>query len=170
MKVKFGKPLVLLPHAHFLPHGSLLLVLGNMLYVVSMLVGVEISRAYLLATFCKGSMIVALIVTSNIFWFLTIPVAKYASVTDLLSLFRISGEAFLPLGVEHFLASLLALIGGPMASIADRGVLQTFAGLSPILPDLPWALTDFMGTMAPVFGILLIRSQILVDLTDANGS
>ena len=73
------------------PHGSPLLVLGNMLYVVSMLVGAEISRAYLLATFSKGSLIVALLVTSNIFWFLSIPVAKYASFTDLHSLFRISG-------------------------------------------------------------------------------
>lgn len=152
------------------PPGSLLLVLGNMLYVVSMLVGVEISRAYLLATFSKGNMTVAILVTSNIFWFLSIPVAKYTSVTDTANLLRVSGETLLPLGVEHLLASFLALIGGPMASIAYRGVLQTFMWFSPLLPDLPWTLTAFVGTIAPVLGMLLIRSRILVKPTDANGS
>jgi signal peptidase len=152
------------------PHGSLLLVAGNMLYVSSMLVGVEISRAYLLATFSKGNMVVALLVTSNIFWFLSIPVAKYASVIDMTSLLKASGETFLPSGVEHLLASFLMLIGGPMASIVYRGVVQMFMWLSPITPDLPWMLTAFVGTMAPVFGMLLIRSQILAGPTKLNGS
>jgi signal peptidase len=152
------------------PHGSPLLVVGNMLYVSSMLVGVEISRAYLLATFSKGSMIVALLVTSNIFWFLSIPVTKYASVIDMTSLLKIGGETFLPLGVEHLLASFLVLIGGPMTSIVYRGVVQTFVWLSPIPSDLPWMLTAFVGTMAPVFGMLLLRSHILVRPAKLNGS
>jgi signal peptidase len=143
------------------PNESFLHVLGNVLYVVSMLVGVEISRALLLATFRKGNMIVALLVSSYIFWFLSIPITKYASITDLPSLLRVSGETFLPVGVESLLASFLALIGGPTASIAYRGVLHTFKWLSPILPDLHWALTAVLGTMAPIIGMLVIRSQLL---------
>jgi signal peptidase len=143
------------------PHGSLLHVLENMLFGASMLVGVEISRALLLATLRKGNMTVALLVCSYIFWFLSIPISKYTSVTDLPSLLRISGETFLPVGAENLLASFLALIGGPLASIAYRGVLQTYMWLSPILPDVHWTLTAFLGTMAPIFGMLVIRNQLL---------
>jgi len=149
------------------PNESLPHVLGNMLYVVSMLVGVEISRALLLATFRKGNMIVALLVSSYIFWFLSIPITKYASITDLPSLLRVTGETFLPVGAESLLASFLALIGGPTASIAYRGVLHIFKWLSPILPDIHWALTAVLGTMAPILGVLVIRSQLLrVDVKD----
>ncbi|HEY46583.1 MAG TPA: signal peptidase I [Anaerolineae bacterium] len=149
------------------PNESLPHVLGNMLYVVSMLVGVEISRALLLATFRKGNMIVALLVSSYIFWFLSIPITKYASITDLPSLLRVTGETFLPVGAESLLASFLALIGGPTASIAYRGVLHIFKSLSPILPDIHWALTAVLGTMASILGMLVIRSQLLrVDVKD----
>jgi signal peptidase len=149
-------------------HGSLLHVLRNMFYGVSMLVGVEISRAYLLATFRKGNMTVALVVCSYIFWFLSIPVAKYASLTDLHSLLRTSGETFLPVGVENLLASFLALIGGPTASIAYRGILQTSVWLSPLLPDLHWTLTAVLGTMVPIVGMLVIRNHLFS--VDVRGS
>jgi signal peptidase len=160
----------LLNNAQHSPHGNPLLLLGNMLYVVSMLVGVEISRAFLLATFRKGNMTVAFLVTTYIFWFLSIPIARYVYLTDLPGLLKIASETFLPVGAEHLLASFLALIGGPLASIAYRGVLQTYVWLSPNLPQLHWALTATLGTLVPILGMLVIRSQLLGAPTDIKGT
>jgi signal peptidase len=151
------------------PYGHRILVLmGNMLFVGSMLVGVEISRAYLLAVFSQASPTVGLLVTSYLFWFLSISTSKFTSVIDVPALLRVSGETFLPVGAENLLASFLALIGGPMASIAYRGVLQAFEWLAPILPNPHWTITAFIGTMAPVIGMLMVRSQFLADPMDAE--
>ncbi|UCF61478.1 MAG: signal peptidase I, partial [Anaerolineaceae bacterium] len=160
----------LLNNPHHSPSSNPLLVLGNMLYVISMLAGVEFSRAFLLATFRKGNLTVAFLVTTYTFWFLSIPVAKYASITDLSALLRISSETFLPAGAEHLLASFLTLIGGPLTSIAYRGVLQTFVWLSPNLHELHWALTATLGTLVPIVGMLVIRGQVLGVPPDVRGT
>jgi signal peptidase len=146
------------------PYGhSPLVVLGNMLYVISMLIGVEISRAYLVTILSRGSMTIALLLTSYIFWLLSIPFAKYSSINSFANLLSVFGETFLPVGAENLLASFLALIGGPIVSIAYRGTLLAFEWLSPILPNLHWTITAFVGTMTPVFAMLVIRSQLLVE-------
>jgi signal peptidase len=152
------------------PQGNLLLVLGNALYVVSMLVGVEISRALLLASLRKVNMVLALLVSSYTFWFLSIPITIYSSITDLPSLLSISGQTFLPAGAENLLASFLALIGGPTASIAYRSILQTSMWLSPLLPDLQWTLAAVLGTMTPIIGMLVIRNQLLAEPFGVRGS
>ncbi len=150
--------------------GSPTSLLGHTSRLVWMLVGVEISRAYLFATFRKGNVIVALIVTSTIFWFLSIPVAKLSSITDLPSLLRISCETFLPAGAESLLASLLALIGGPLASIAYRGAIHVFIWLPSISAELNWILTAFLGTITPVFWMLVIRNQFSAQCANEKGS
>jgi signal peptidase len=66
----------------------------------------------------------------------------------------------LPTFSEHLLASFLTLLGGPMASIAYRMVLLGFEWLSPVLPNIPWTVTAFVGTMAPAFGLIVIRNQV----------
>jgi signal peptidase len=135
-----------------------------------MLMGVEISRALLLATLRKVNMTLALLVSSYTFWFLSIPITIYSSVTDLPSLLRISGQTFLPVGAENFLASFLALIGGPTASIAYRGILQTSMWLSPQLTDLHWTLAAVLGTMTPIIGMLVIRTQLLAEPVGVRGT
>jgi signal peptidase len=142
-----------------------LYVLGNMLYMVTMLIGFEMSRAYLVGVFSLGNRTLAVVTPSLLLASLSIPIAKYTSIVDPPSLFKFIGVTYLPAFSEHLLASFLALLGGPGGAIAYRGVLQLFEWLSPVLPSLQWPVTAFLGTMAPAFGLIVIRNQILPGTT-----
>jgi len=145
-------------------HHSLAL-LGNLAYVGSTLVGLEMSRAYLMAVFSRRNTLLALVGAALIFSFLSIPIAKLGLLGNPSTAFRVFGETLLPLFAENFLASFLSLIGGPMASIAYMGTLQAFEWLSPILPDLQWTVTAFLGTMSPATGLLVMQSKYHSDQT-----
>jgi signal peptidase len=143
------------PYAH-----QLLPLLGNLLYVGSMLLGVEIARAYLAVLFGQGSPLVSVAAVSLLFAFVGIPAGRYAAVEGAASLFRFSGETLLPAIAQNVLASFLALSGGPVAALGYRAALQAFEWLSPILPNLPWAAIAFVSTMGPVLGLLLMQGQL----------
>ncbi len=67
------------------------------------------------------------------------------------------GSAVLPSLAENLLATLLALLAGPFASIAYRGIIQAFWWFSPILPNLDWSLKGLIGVVVPVIGLLVVR-------------
>jgi signal peptidase len=64
----------------------------------------------------------------------------------------------LPALAENLLASFLALLGGPVAAIAYRGILQAFWWFCPILPNLSWAFSGLIGTVVPIVGLVLANS------------
>lgn len=138
-----------------------LVILGNLVYVGSMLLGMEVSRAYLVTLFSRRSPILALTLASFLFSLMSTPAARFGLLGSAPTAFRVSGETFLPTLSENLLASFLALIGGPVASIAYRGTLQAFEWLSPILPNLQWTVIAFLGTLAPALGLVVIRSLYL---------
>jgi signal peptidase len=143
------------PYAH-----QLLPLLGNLLCVGSMLLGVEIARAYLAVLFGQGSPLVSVAAVSLLFAFVGIPAGRYGAVEGAASLFRFSGETLLPAIAQNVLASFLALSGGPVAALGYRAALHAFEWLSPILPNLPWAAIAFVSTMGPALGLLLMQGQL----------
>lgn len=144
------------------PYGHRPLVLvGNALYVSTMLLGMEMCRAYLVRVFDEANPLLALLLSAYLFTFISVPLARYESIISVRDLFRVAGQSFLPLGAENLLASFLAIAGGPLASLTYRGVLAAFEWLSPILPDLHWAIEALLGTMAPVMGLLAVRRYLL---------
>ena len=60
---------------------------------------------------------------------------------------------------ESLLATFFALLGGPVAAIAYRGVLLGFEWFSPILPSLSWVLVGFLGTVAPLVGFMIVEGR-----------
>ncbi|NIS82345.1 MAG: signal peptidase I [Anaerolineales bacterium] len=148
------------------PYGHRLqVVLGNLVYLGTTLVGVEMSRAYLLAVSSKRSPTFRLLSAALFFSLISIPAARFTSIGNATTLFRVTGETFLPTVAENLLASFLALIGGPVVSMVYRGTLQLFEWLSPILPDLEWIVTAFVGTIAPALGMLVIWNQVQLEAT-----
>ncbi len=129
----------------------------NCLYVGSALIGVELSRAYIVAVVGKRSTFLALVSASLLFTVIAIPMAKFTTVGGLEDGAELAGGTVLPTASENLLASFLALVGGPVASIAYRGVLEAFEWFSPILPDLTWMTTALVGTLAPAAGLLIVR-------------
>jgi|SRR3990172_872956 len=136
-------------------------LLGNILYVGTSLAGIEMSRAYLLARFGKRNPMIALVVFTLVFAFMSIPAGKYTALGEPQSAFRIVGGSFLPALSENILASFLAMLGGPIPALLYLGSLSAFEWLSPILPKLHWAVTAFIGTIAPIIGLLILRGAYL---------
>ena len=136
-----------------------LTILRNLVHVGTMLVGIEMSRAYLLAFIGRDRPVLVLALVAAVFTLLSTPVAAFRAVAEPADAFQLVGETLLPTASENLLASYVALLGGPIAAIGYRGTLLAFEWLSPILPDLPWLVSAFLGTMAPALGLPIIESQ-----------
>jgi signal peptidase len=136
-----------------------LTILRNLVHVGTMLVGIEMSRAYLLAFIGRDRPVLVLALVTTFFTLLSTPVAAFRAIAEPADTFQLVGETLLPTASENLLASYVALLGGPIAAIGYRGTLQAFEWLSPILPDLPWLVAAFLGTMAPALGLPIIESQ-----------
>ena len=152
LALSFGRS----PYSH-----EILPMAANLLYVLTILVAVEMCRACIVVVIARWSATAALAVATVFFAVIGLPLAKPTSVDGVESMTILVGERALPSLSEGLLASFLALVGGPLAAIAYRAVPTAFEWLSPILPDLSWQLTAFIGTLAPVLGLWIIQQPIL---------
>jgi len=133
-------------------------ILTNLVFVGAMLVGMELSRAWLINRLGKKHTLLALVFVAVLYTLLSIPLARITGLTLGLDSITYVNSAVLPALAENLLASFLALMGGPLASIAYRGILQAFWWFCPILPNLPWAFTGLIGTVVPIVGLVLANS------------
>jgi len=143
------------PYSHY-P----LALLGNLFFMGATLVGMEIGRAYLVVLLKRGSPVLAVACVALLFACFSIPLGRYTAATNPQSFFEFAGETLLPAISQNLLATFLALAGGPAASIAYRFVPELFEWLSPILPNLSWTVSAFVGTMAPALGLLFVQRQL----------
>jgi signal peptidase len=143
------------------PYGHAPAVLaGNLLYVVAMLAGIEMARAYLIGLVGPARPLAGMLLVSLLFTVVGVPLLQLGGLRSPLAVFQFGGEMFLPRYAENLLACLLALLGGPLASLAYRLVVETFEWASPILPNLPWAITGLVGSLGPVLGMLVVQSHV----------
>ncbi len=141
------------PYSH-----SVRVLIQNLTWVFSSLVALELTRAYLLSALGRRRTVLMLAATALLFTFVSVSLARITSLDTGAKATDFLGEMGFPLLAQNLLASYLALLGGPLPAIAYRGMLEAYEWLSPILPNLPWALTAFLGTVAPVIGFLAVRS------------
>jgi signal peptidase len=132
-------------------------ILLNTSFFGSPLVGMEFARSYLLNSLAGWRTDLTVIVASLMFALLSLPLARLTGGT-VFTLTFFAGTC-LPLVARSLVATYLALVTrGPLASIAYLGVLLAFEWYSPILPDLSWILTAFVGTMSAVIGLLALQT------------
>lgn len=124
--------------------------------VLSTLLGMEFSRAYLIKSFGKRRPFLTIGLVTLLYSFVTISTIRLLALNDPLGLTKFLGISILPIIAENLLASYLVLIGGPVASLAYRGPLMAFWWFSPILPHLSWGIESLLGVMVPATGFLLI--------------
>jgi len=139
-----------------------LLVILNLWFVASRLVGIETARWYLVAAAGRKNQVLGFVLAWLLPMALMIPVGKYNLLAQPESAFRLVGQTLLPGAAESMLAAYLASAGGPLASIAYRGIMQIFEWLSPILPDLSWLAAAFVGVLVPVIGLITLNRQVVV--------
>lgn len=133
-------------------------ILTNLVFVGSMLVGMELSRAWLINRLGRKHTLLAVAFVAVLYTLLSIPLARITGLRPELTSITYVNSTVLPTLAENMLASFLALLGGPLAAIAYRGILQAFWWFCPILPDLSWAFQGLIGVVVPVVGLVLANT------------
>lgn len=139
-------------------------ILTNLFYVASFLVGIEISRAYLINTAISiKRKRLNLIILSTTLLFMIIQISpdqftllNFAEPVDSLEFI---GKTMITLLSMNLLASYLSYLGGASAAIGYTGTLLAFQWFSPILPDLHWTISALVGTIAPAIGFVVLQNS-----------
>jgi len=144
---KFGKsPL------SFTPRGIAL----NLTLVTTTLLGTELSRAYLTKNLNRKRPTLTLGLMTILYTFINVSILTLLNFQDPLAYSKFLGTGFLPVLTQNLLATYLALLSGPAASLAYLAPLQSFLWFSPILPNLPWGYEALLGVMVPTIGFIAI--------------
>lgn len=152
------------------PNAFTLMWIGiNIFFVLSLLAGMELSRAWLINRLVKKKKPSALIpfLVALIYTCTCIPLNKFLKLTGTLEgATKFFGSDFIPQFMEHLMASFLAFWGGPLPALVYRGITQAFIWFCPVLPDLNWAMKAFSGMVVPVIGI--VATQHFLKLTPSR--
>lgn len=143
------------PYAH-----RFVALIGNLWYLAAGLCGVEFARAGLVNRLAGKSSLLAVGLGGLLSVALLIPPGVWGSLNTPQQVLAVAGGRLLPLLAEGLLAALLVWLGGPLPAIAYRAVWLLFEWLSPILPDLNWLLTAFIGTLVPLFGFFYLQNSL----------
>lgn len=134
-------------------------IVSNVWYAGALLVGREVARWYIVSALRRRSEALAIGVTTVLLWLVSLSPHAYSLLLSSDTSFDYLGRIALPLFAASLLASYLALLDGPLASMSYLGVLAAFEWLSPILPDLPWPVAALIGVMVPVLGLLFFMPE-----------
>lgn len=132
----------------------------NFILVVSILLGKEISRAWLVRRFAAKHQTAGILFVGLLFAFLTIPLSKITGLGFTTESIRTVNADLIPALAQNLLATVLAYYGGARASFTYMGILQAFWWFSPILPDLPWAIKGLINTAIPITGFILVQNYV----------
>jgi signal peptidase len=133
-------------------------ILTNLFFAGSMLIGMELSRAWLVNRLGKKHTFLALAFVALLYTLLNIPLNQVTGIRPEVEAVSFINSTLLPSLAENLLASFLVLLAGPLPAIAYRGMLQGFWWFCPILPDLPWAFKGLIGTAMPIIGLVVVNS------------
>jgi len=134
-------------------------LLLNVAVVGLAIVVVEHARAFLINAFEVHSPAVGVILAALGFAAASLPLLGMAGASTQQEAVGLLGGDWIPLLSEHLLASFIVYLGGPLPAIAYRAILAGFVWLSPVLPDLTWGLKSLIGTIVPVFGLMVVHSM-----------
>lgn len=143
-----------------------LAIITNIVFVFSALIGIEISRSYLIkkGTTSKRNMTLVIGIITIIFMLIMLKPTDFTTLNteDPAVVIRFIGEKIIPLLAMSLFASYIAYLGGALAAIGYMGALQAFQWFSPVLPDLDWGVAALIGTLAPAIGFLIIQDSVQI--------
>lgn len=145
----------------FTPRGIAL----NIAYVSTGLLGMELSRAYLMRHYGRKKPVAALAAVTLLYAFVGTSFLGFLNLFtryDPLQTADYLGSNFLPVLSESLLASYLALLGGPVAALAYRAPLEAFEWFLPVLPDLTWGYKALLGVVIPMVGFVYVNQAVTV--------
>lgn len=130
----------------------------NFWYLTAFVVGLEMSRAYLMAVWGKINAPIAFTLIAVIYAAVMFAPGQFETLTttDQSSLHSFS-RTFMPGISESIMATFLVTLGGPLPAIVYHLSLEAFRWLSPILPTTTWTAAAFIGTLTPAVAMLIVR-------------
>jgi signal peptidase len=128
----------------------------NLTLVTTTLLGTELSRAYLAKNLNKKKPTLTLAFITLLYTLINVSIFALLEFKDPLAYSKFIGTGFLPVLTENLLATYLALLSGPTASLAYLTPLRSFKWFTPILPDLSWGFEALLGVMIPTIGFVAI--------------
>lgn len=135
-------------------------------YTAAILVSREVIRWGLFRSLRARNEELAFIVTWLLLFVTDIaPRAFVFNISDPSRSFEYVGRVILPAAASGLVATYLLARGGPLPAIAYSAVMSLFLVLSPILPDVPWTITAFVGVAVPVLALLVLQSLEEPDTT-----
>jgi len=137
-------------------------IMLNLSRVISNLVGVEVSRSYMVKLGRKNNLNIGIGAVSVFYTFVSTSLTGLFNIGDRLVYVKYLGEVFLPSLAENMVSTYLGLLGGPVSSLAYRVPSSVFQWVSPILPDLPWGFKSLIGVMVPTVGFVAIAATATV--------
>ena len=143
------------------PYGDQALAIAkNFLYLATLLLGLEMSRAYLLRAWSRINAAVAFAAVAVLYAAVSVPLGQYRLLGgETERTFEVTGATILPAASESVMATFLASIGGPLPAFGYRFMVEGFEWFSPILPNLEWPILAFVGALAPVLALLIVRDM-----------
>ncbi|GAH02350.1 unnamed protein product, partial [marine sediment metagenome] len=129
-------------------------IFTNLIFVGAMLIGMELSRAWLINRLGRRHTFLALAWVTLLYTLLCLPLAQVTGLGANIESVTFLNSSFLPLVAENLLATFLAFLAGPLASIAYRGILSGFEWFCPILPNPSWVLKGLLGTIVPIVSLV----------------
>jgi len=138
------------------------LMLLNLWFIVARVLGLEFSRWYLVSVLKRRNDILGVGLAWLILFLVTLPVTRLwtTQIDGMDGIFRVVGNVILPTASNNVLATFLVMVGGPAASIAYGLVLNVYEWITPVLPNLDWTLTAFLGTVVPILGLLFFKEAL----------
>ena len=130
----------------------------NLFLVGLMLVAMEMSRAWLVTRLGKRHTLLALVLVSVVFTFISIPLSQISGFKMQVQSVNLVFSSWVPLLAENLIASLLAMLAGARVSLAYRGLLAVFWWFCPVLPNLNWSLKALIGAAVPILGMIAVSN------------
>ena len=137
--------------------GPVLFMAKNGVYLITLIVGLEMSRAYLLHGWGRINTPLAFVIVALLFAAVTIAPAQFELPAGREAGLQTTGTIFLPAMTDSLVATFLASFGGPLVAISYMVVLHAFEWFSPILPNLDWTMNAFVRTLGPLIAMLITR-------------
>lgn len=144
-------------------------ILHNLVSVSAILFGRELVRNYFINNFSGKNHLPLYILIALFMAIIEISPNKFLNIIDFQGGVIFFAESLIPLFCLNLLAGYLVYLSGPLSSITYLGTIKIFQWFCPVLPNLNWLTSAFIGILVPIFSLIFIRSLFREEIRDRRG-
>ncbi len=133
-------------------------IIINLIVFGTMLMAKELIRSHLVNSAAQKESYLLFMLIAFFFTVMSYNLNQYIGFKSLEDGVKFLAEFFVPEFSKNLMATYLAFVGGPVASLCYVGIINAANYFFPILPDLKWITGAFIGIMCPVFSLLEMQN------------